>query len=231
MSQTTAALYTISETDVQAFYREGYFVARNFLSPQSVERINASYEEQIKTLEGKTNWNALPFSKEAQAELAQERIKQCMENVLGGPTQLWLGMFAVVMPGGRGLQWHQDNQYTHILGHMCNAFVALDRITTENAGLWIAPRSHLLGRLPNLNKEGEQHKRAPEPDNAMPAPDMEAGDALIFHREFLHHSKENKTDRPRRAFAFQVSNRNCRFAKTGELVTSRQDLVSGHKAY
>lgn len=228
MSQTTQDLYAISENDVQAFYREGYFFAPRFLAPESVDRINASYDEQIKTLEGKKNWSALPFSEEAQAELNASRIQKIMEAVLGGPTQLWLGMYAVVMPGGRGLQWHQDNQYTHILGHMCNAFVALDRITPENAGLWIAPRSHLLGRLPNLNKE-EGHKRAPEPENGRPAPDMEAGDALIFHRELLHHSKENRTDKPRRAFAFQVSNRHCRFAKTGELVTSRENLVSGHQ--
>lgn len=220
-------LYRINDDDMQAFYREGYFLARTFLPASSVEIINASYEDQIATLQDKKEWQGLLMSDAAQAELGSDRIRDCMEQLLGGPTTFWHGMYAVVMPGGRGLDWHQDNQYTHILGHMCNAFVALDTITPDNAGLWIAPRSHLLGRLPNLNTE-EGHKRAAEPENAIPAPDLQPGDALIFHRELLHHSKENRTDRPRRAFAFQVSNANCRFAETGQLVSSREQLVSGH---
>ncbi|MEX0330777.1 MAG: phytanoyl-CoA dioxygenase family protein [Puniceicoccaceae bacterium] len=220
-------IYQINEEDTQAFYREGFFVARQFLPAESVEVINQSYDEQIKALQEEKEWQGLVMSDVAQSELDTPRIHACMEELLGGPTTFWHGMYAVVMPGGRGLDWHQDNQYTHILGHMCNAFVALDSITTENAGLWIAPRSHLLGRLPNINPE-EGHKRAAEPDNAIPGPPLQPGDALIFHRELLHHSKENRTDRPRRAFAFQVSSASCRFAETGELVSSREDLVSGH---
>ena len=165
-------LYQLTESDAEAFYREGYFLARGFLSRESVDAINCSYEEKVEEVRGEKDWQGLPISDSAQAELSCERISRCMDELLGGPTQFWHGMYAVVLPGGRGLDWHQDNQYTHILGHMCNAFVALDHITADNAGLWIAPRSHLLGRQPNLNKE-EGHKRAPEPDNAMPAPPME----------------------------------------------------------
>ena len=227
MNTLATDLYAITEADMEAFYREGYFLARRFLPPSSVELINRSYDEQVKALADRKEWQGLVMSEAAQAELDTPRIRACMEQLLGGSTTFWHGMYAVVMPGGRGLDWHQDNQYTHILGHMCNAFVALDRISTENAGLWIAPRSHLLGRLPNLNTE-EGHKRAAEPENAIPGPVLEPGDALVFHRELLHHSKENTTSKPRRAFAFQVSNANCRFAESGKLVSSRENLVSGH---
>jgi len=221
--------YRMTDADAETFYRDGYILARRFLSSESVGVINESYDQRIQDLEGKKEWQGLPISEAAQIELDSGRIRESMEMLLGGPTLFWHGMYAIVMPGGHGLDWHQDNQYTHILGHMCNAFVALDRITPANAGLWIAPRSHLLGRLPNLNTE-PGHKRAPTPDNAIPGPDMEPGDALIFHRELLHHSKQNTTGQPRRAFAFQVSNANCRFADSGKLVSSRENLVSGHSS-
>ncbi|WOO40592.1 phytanoyl-CoA dioxygenase family protein [Rubellicoccus peritrichatus] len=212
--------FELTEEHIESFYREGYFMAPSFISEQAVFNINAAYDAEMKTLEGERKWQSLPFAQEAQQELQTERVAAMMERLLGGPIQLWLGMYAVVMPGGKGLEWHQDNQYTHILGHMCNAFVALDDINTENAGLWIAPRSHRLGRQPNLN-EGEGHRRAATPENAMSVPPMKRGDAVIFHRETLHHSKVNKTDKPRRAFAFQVSAANCRFAETGKLVEER----------
>lgn len=217
--------YTLPEEDIEHFYREGYCRAPGFLAPEAVERLNALYAEEVAKLEGEKEWKALGFPPEAQAELESPRIIGMMERLLGGPVDLWLGMYAVVMPGGQGLAWHQDNMYTHILGHMCNAFVALDPIDTTNAGLWIAPRSHLAGRQPNLNT-GPGHKRAAEPENAMEVGPMAPGDAVIFHREMLHHSKTNHSEAPRRAFAFQVSAASCRFAETGKRV-ERKRLVSG----
>jgi ectoine hydroxylase-related dioxygenase (phytanoyl-CoA dioxygenase family) len=213
-------LFDLTEEHIEAFYREGFFMAPSFLSQDSVEKMNAAYDDEILKLEGEKEWKNFPFAEEIQAELQNQRITEMMENLLGGPAQLWLGMYAVVMPGGKGLDWHQDNQYTHILGHMCNVFVALDDIDVNKAGLWIAPRTHLLGRQPNLNADGP-HRRAADPDNPISVEPMKKGDAVIFHRELLHHSKTNHTDTPRRAFAFQVSSANCRFAETGMLIKSR----------
>jgi ectoine hydroxylase-related dioxygenase (phytanoyl-CoA dioxygenase family) len=220
MELSTDNLFDITEEHIEAFYREGIFMAPSFLSQNSVDKMNAAYDDEILKLEGEKEWKNLPFAEEIQEELHNQRITEMMESLLGGPAQLWLGMYAVVMPGGKGLDWHQDNQYTHILGHMCNVFVALDDIDVNKAGLWIAPRTHLLGRQPNLNNDGP-HRRAADPDNPIPVEPMKKGDAVIFHRELLHHSKTNHTDTPRRAFAFQVSSANCRFAETGMLIKSR----------
>src|SRR5690606_11452786 len=113
-------------------------------------------------------------------------IVEVFEKILGDQVKLWMGMYATVMPRNKGLEWHQDNMYTHILGHMLNGFIALDHITRENAGLWIAPRSHLLGRQPNINEDPNDHRRAAEPENGEPCKPMAPGDAVIFHRETLH---------------------------------------------
>lgn len=216
-------LFTLEETHVEQFYRDGYFMAPKLLSRENVDAINACYVKQIAEMEG-TEWRSMGFDDEAQAILKSSRLIQMFEQILGGPTRLWLGMYAVVPPRGRGLEWHQDNMYTHVLGHMMNAFVALDDISSENAGLWIAPRTHLLGRQSNLNAPGE-HRRAADPDNPEAVPPLKAGDALFFHRELLHHSKENQTDVPRRAFAFQVSSAYCRYAETGKLLEDREILA------
>ncbi len=214
-------LFALQESDIEQFYREGWCFAPRFLATDSVDQLNEAYANQVAERTDEKEWISLPFRTEAQAELQTPRVLAMMERLLGGPIQLWLGMYAVVMPGGQGLAWHQDNQYTHILGHMANVFVALDPITTENAGLWIAPRSHRLGRQPNLN-ENTGHRRAADPENPQPVASMAPGDAVIFHRELLHHSKQNRSNSPRRAFAFQVSSASCRFAETGKLVEAKK---------
>ena len=221
MPKTSHSPFQLGEEAIEQFYREGYFLAPQFLTQDAVNRMNEDYAAEVEKLGGSTDWRALPFQESAQKELYADRITEMMGRLLGGEVELWLGMYAVVMPGAEGLAWHQDNQYTHILGHMCNAFVALDEITPENAGLWLAPRSHLLGRQPNLNT-GKGHRRAADPDNPVAIERMQPGDAVIFHRELLHHSKTNQSEQPRRAFAFQVSSANCRFAETGKLVEPKK---------
>lgn len=223
--------FQLTETMVEQFYREGYFYAKGFLNAETVQAINeenAAFAQQKNSGEWKSK--GLIHLDEERGDypktvdfLTSSEIVNVFERILGDQVKLWMGMYAVVPPRGKGLEWHQDNQYTHILGHMLNGFIALDYISQKNAGLWIAPRSHRLGRLPNLNEE-EGHKRAAEPENGVPCDPMEPGDAVIFHRELLHHSKENHTDQPRRAFAFQVAAANCRYAETGKLLEDRYML-------
>jgi ectoine hydroxylase-related dioxygenase (phytanoyl-CoA dioxygenase family) len=224
--------FQLTEEMIEQFYREGYFYARGFITPETVAAVNAE-NELFSNAVGSTEWKSKAIIHPAQEKeqypqtvnlLTSNTLIRVYERILGNQVKLWMGMYAVVPPHGKGLEWHQDNMYTHILGHMLNGFIALDHISLENAGLWLAPESHLLGRQPNLNETG-QHKRAADPANGTPCEPMAPGDAVIFHRDTLHHSKENHTDRPRRAYAFQVASANCRYAKTGKLLDDR-DLIS-----
>ncbi|MFE5319403.1 phytanoyl-CoA dioxygenase family protein [Paenibacillus sp. NPDC056579] len=225
--------FTLTDEMVEEFYREGYFYAPGFISRETVDAINEEHREfAYANSDGK--WRSKPVIKLEQSRveypktvqfLTSPSLIQVFERIVGAPVKLWMGMYAVVAPQGSGLEWHQDNQYTHILGYMLNGFIALDTITQDNAGLWIAPRSHRLGRLANLNTE-PGHKRAAEPENGMPCRPMAPGDAVIFHRETLHHSKSNNSDHPRRAYAFQVASANCRYAETGKLLEDRDLLAT-----
>ncbi|MBM7566066.1 phytanoyl-CoA dioxygenase family protein [Paenibacillus sacheonensis] len=228
-----AAAFQLTEELIEQFYREGYFYAPGFLRPETVEALNKE-NERFANGPGDGQWRSRGISlQDDQAEypvtiamLTDPRIVGILERILGDKVRLWLGMFAVVEPHGTGLEWHQDNQYTHVLGHMLNGFIALDAINESNAGLWLAPGSHLLGRQPDLNGPGHAHRRAAEPANAMPCRPMSPGDAVFFHRETLHHSKQNHTDRPRRAFAFQAGAASCRYARTGKPIDDRA-MLSG----
>ncbi|RAP75950.1 phytanoyl-CoA dioxygenase family protein [Paenibacillus montanisoli] len=232
---TKITKFALTQEMVEQFYREGYFYAPGFLTIETVEAINSEHAE-FANRKGTGSWQSQNIINLEQAKptfphtvdfLTDPGVVAILEQLLGDKVRIWMGMYAVVEPHGNGLEWHQDNQYTHILGHMLNGFIALDPISQDNAGLWIAPGSHRLGRQPNLNPEGG-HKRAAEPENGMPCKPMAPGDAVFFHRETLHHSKRNHTDKPRRAYAFQAAAANCRYAATGKLLEDRM-LLSGYR--
>jgi len=229
--KTGVSNFVLTEHMIEEFYREGYFYAPGFITVETVEKINKEHTDFANNLDSK-EWKSnafIHFHKSAEQFpetakfLSSPVLVEIFERVLGDKVRLWMGMYAVVPPHGEGLAWHQDNMYTHILGHMLNGFIALDHITQDNAGLWIAPRSHRLGRQANLNEAGA-HRRAADPKNGMPCMPMAPGDAIFFHRETLHHSKTNHTDKPRRAYAFQVAAANCRYAETGKLLSDRELL-------
>lgn len=232
MSTAGISNFVLTEQMIEEFYREGFFYAPGFITPETVERINkenADFANQSESGKWKSN-GFIHFDKsaaqfpETASLLASKALIEVYEKILGDEVRLWMGMYAVVPPHGEGLAWHQDNMYTHILGHMLNGFIALDTISQENAGLWLAPRSHRLGRQANLNEDGAEHRRAADPENGMPCKPMAPGDAVIFHRETLHHSKTNHTEKPRRAYAFQVASKACRYAETGKQLTDRELL-------
>lgn len=223
----------ITESMIEQFYREGYFYVRGLISSEQVEALNQEHSSFAFGSSESGEWKSTAFlSFERQSEqfpvtaafLRSPHLIELFERVLGGSVRLWMGMYAVVPADGKGLEWHQDNMYTHILGHMLNGFIALDPIDQTNAGLWLAPRTHRLGRQPNLNPDGTAHRRAADPDNGIPCEPMNPGDAVIFHRETLHRSLRNATDKPRRAYAFQVASATCRYAETGNMLTDR-DLL------
>lgn len=225
--------FVLTDEMVEEFYREGYFYAPGFITLETVDAINQEHQA-FASSSSNGEWRSNPFTHfdkhgqqyPATAHMLRDpQVVGVLEGILGDAARLWMGMYAVVPPRGKGLEWHQDNQYTHILGHMLNGFIALDTITEENAGLWIAPRSHRSGRQPNLNEEGA-HRRAAAPENGMPCKAMKPGDAVFFHRETLHHSKSNHTDSHRRAFAFQASSYSARYAETGKPLLDRELLSS-----
>ena len=90
--------------------------------------------------------------------------------------------------------------------------------------MWIAPRSHLLGRQPARASDlyaGAHRQAVVEPENGICLPALQPGDACIFDRCAYHRSLKNETGMHRYAYAAQYQADNARIASTGKKDTLR----------
>ncbi len=213
----------LTEEQIEHYYREGYILVPGLVSLNSVQTIlNASPPD----VHG-DGWQAQIFDhndplKDAKFHqlLVEPSVVSAVESIFAAPSRVFYGMRAVVPAhGGTGLPWHQDNQYTHLIGGALNVFIALCEITPDKAILWVAPRSHLRGRLPSRESDlydGGHREAIDSPENGIPLPTLHPGDVCIFDRYLLHRSLKNETDEDRFVYAAQYQAENTRVADTGK---------------
>jgi ectoine hydroxylase-related dioxygenase (phytanoyl-CoA dioxygenase family) len=216
----------LSEDQMQHYFREGYVVAPGLIPKEELKRVLDAAPSGHASGGG---WAARCYNHAEPDEdasihqlLAEPNIVGVVRQIFANEPRIYYGMLAIVPAnGGTGLPWHQDNQYTQILGGALNAFIALEDITPDRAILWVAPRSHTLGTQPSKETELENtkgHREAVvEPENGMPLPTMQAGDVCFFDRNTYHRSLKNETDTPRYAYAAQYTSQNARTAKDGTI--------------
>ncbi|HVF10255.1 MAG TPA: phytanoyl-CoA dioxygenase family protein, partial [Abditibacteriaceae bacterium] len=174
----------LMEEQIEHFYREGYVVVPGLVPQASVEAVLKAAPEGITTGE---RWRPSIFDHENPLKdaklhrlVTEPSVVEAVTDIFGSPPRVYYGMLAVVPAhGGHGLPWHQDNQYTQILGGALNVFMALCDITPDKALLWVAPRSHRAGVQPSKANDTNApgHREAVvEPENGISLPTMKAGD-------------------------------------------------------
>ena len=226
MSSTEERNLMLTEEQVEHFYREGYIIARGLVPQESIDAVLTAARVHPKEVTG-DGWQARVFDHEEPAKdaaihllLYEPRLIEAAQDLLGTEPRVYYGMLAIVPAhGGNGLPWHQDNQYTQLLGGALNVFIALSEITPERANLWVAPQSHRLGTQPARDSDlyGKGHREAMiEPENALLLPTLQPGDACIFDRNTLHRSLKNESDADRYAYAAQYQADHTRRAKDGK---------------
>lgn len=211
------ALLPLTESDIEGYWQHGYVLLRGLVPRTDVEAAVAAWQRAAGAAPT-GDWNATVFDHRQPAKdraihalLTHARVMAAVEQLFEGPARVYYGMMAVVPAhGGKGLAWHQDNQYTHILGHALNSFIACCRIPPEKCNLWVAPGSHLTGLQPSLTSDG--HRQAADPGNGVLLPTLEPGDACIFNRYTLHRSLRNDTGETRWAYAAQYHEDRARIA-------------------
>lgn len=215
----------LSPTDLAHYHREGYVLVRGLLDPADCATWRTAALGACTPVTGAA-WTPVTFDhdhpdhrREVHGALVADRVLSAVEQLLGAQAQVWYGMAAVVPGGGgRGLPWHQDNQYTHVLHHALNTFIALNDITPDMATLWVDPRSHLAG-LKDSHDRGDGHRETDiTPANPLQLPALRAGDACIFNRYTLHRSLTNSAAQHRVAYAAQYIEASGVYAATGEPV-------------
>lgn len=186
---------------------QGYTVLRGFFSPAEMEEVI----EEIKVSgtrvdrpdildQGELKFypNAFARSAKLQRFLTQQRVIDLLVPLLG--PSLWVRWDQAVAkgPGAGDFPWHQDNAYSRVPDAHVQLWVALSRMTKENGGLWIAPRSHRRGRLRHRwNGVHAVYDGVIEHEEFIGA---EVGDIVLFSSYTLHATKPNVSDETRWAY-------------------------------
>jgi ectoine hydroxylase-related dioxygenase (phytanoyl-CoA dioxygenase family) len=117
------------------------------------------------------------------------------------------------MPGGRDAPWHQDEAYwdPELSYHALGCWLPLHEVTEEMGAMQFIPGSHLGGVLHHTHHKGDAALHILIADDVDPAQavvcPLPAGGATFHHKNTLHYTAPNTTDRPRLAFPveFQVA--------------------------
>ncbi len=129
--------------------------------------------------------------------------------LLGGPVRFWHDqLFCKPSRHGGVVAWHQDYSYwtrTRPMQHL-TCWIGLDDATTENGCLQYVPGSHEWDLLPITGLAGDMEairgvltdKQWEQLQNPV-AIELKKGEASFHHPLMVHGSRENNSDRPRRA--------------------------------
>src|SRR5580658_7825180 len=210
----TDSINPLTESQIEQYYREGYLVVEGLVPHEAIDSVVQEARKIPVTPGG--GWTPSVFDHQNPLTnallhqlLVEPHVVGAVEQIFEAPARVYYGMLAIVPAhGGKGLEWHQDNMYTTLLGRALNVFIALCDITPEKANLWVAPQSHLKGVQESLTTEG--HRVAATPENGIALPTLTKGSACIFDRSLLHYSKRNETAEDRYAYAAQYHEENAR---------------------
>ncbi|NYZ15511.1 phytanoyl-CoA dioxygenase family protein [Azospirillum sp. RWY-5-1] len=209
----------LTPDQIAAYNRDGFVVARGMFSPQEVELIRRSAEEDDALKSAAyfrsdstgsrtrmTVWNEPGddifglFSRSA-------RIVDSMESLIGEEVYHYNSKLNAKDPQvGGAWEWHQDYGYWYASGclfpRMATCILALDPSTRENGCLQVLRGAHECGRIDHM-LSGKQVSCDPRRMEHLLERlervhvEQEPGDVLFFHANMPHASDANASDKRR----------------------------------
>lgn len=211
--------YHLTDTEIEAFHRNGYIIRKGLFSDQEVNTLNSVVNNDPKIAE---SVYGLADAQGATTELAlwhhlgddmfaavarSRRIVDNLETLMCGEMAFYHSKLTLKRPKvGGAWDWHQDYGYWYRNGylfpHMASVFIALDPSRKENGCLQVLKGSHHLGRIEHGVNEGQVGADMVRVNAALEKlelvyAEMDPGDALFFHGNTLHASSANTSDRTR----------------------------------
>ncbi|MFT4728836.1 MAG: hypothetical protein ACI9UN_003349 [Granulosicoccus sp.] len=121
-----------------------------------------------------------------------------MTNICGQDLLLWRAHFFDKGPGAKEIPWHQDYNYWPLEPPVIiSAWLAIDRVTRENACMQIIPGSHRK-LLPHIKATPDmaflEMVDSATIDTSLAVDiDLEPGQFILFNERVLHHSDINQS--------------------------------------
>lgn len=140
------------------------------------------------------------FSAPTKATLFNPATLKVLVGVVGPNVKCMQSMLFIKASGKPGQAWHQDEDYIPTRDRsLVGAWIALDRATIENGGLWVIPGSHKHGILWEQEWHGDRRFDCAEESRGFPYTDadavpveVEAGSIVFFNGYLLHRSLPNR---------------------------------------
>jgi len=208
----------LTKKEVNFFEKNGFLIIRNFFKLKEIEKIKSSLKKDkfFKSLfnneDNNKDRNILQWNEPGDDILG---ITSRLEKVVGTMEQLMLdevyhyhSKITDVPTGGSGWSWHQDYGYWYQNGclfpDMASLFIPLDPCHIENGCLQIISKSHKLGRVDHIKREGKDEaideERLKYILKNLKRIDciLSMGDVLFTHCNLLHSSNRNTSGKSRR---------------------------------
>ncbi len=140
------------------------------------------------------------FSAPINATLFNPATLKVLTSVVSPNVKCMQSMLFIKASGKPGQAWHQDEDYIPTRDRsLIGGWIALDRATVENGGLWVIPGSHKHGILWEQQWHGDRRFDCAEESRGFPYADtdavpveVEAGSVVFFNGYLLHRSLPNR---------------------------------------
>lgn len=207
----------LSPQHLAAYRKSGWLLARGFFAPAEVEALARWTDELVALPEEPGRHmvyrepslvdpgsrviqrieNFCPFHAEFDVFVRAGRLREAVDQLLGGPSRLFKEKINFKMPGGAGFEPHQDQQagWSRYAKLFVTALVTIDRATIENGCLEMADAPRFAGLI---GEEWRPLTAAEMKSFALVPVPTEPGDVLFFDSYAPHASKPNLTEHQRR---------------------------------
>lgn len=251
--------FKLTPEQIAFYHEHGYLSGIRLLTEEQVERLRAEletffdpqHEGRELWYEYHTNESAAPGTQLFHA-LGAWRIAAGFHDLLWNPaftvaaSQLLDGavrfwhdqLFCKPARHGGVVAWHQDYSYwtrTQPMAHL-TCWIGLDDSRVDNGCVLYVPGSHRWDLLPITGLAGDMHAIQQtltaeqwEQLQHPVAAEVKLGEATFHHPLTVHGSRENCTDRPRRAAVLNVFRDGVRSASNEPLLAGVPPIPAGQR--